>query len=390
MKKETLVNHQTPARPEPGNEPLVEPIHRSVKYTFPTVKEMAQLFSGEKDGYFYSRYANPTLRQLEILMCQLQEREDALATNSGVTAITNCLLSLLRQGDHMVIFVESYRPTRYIVRNLLARFGVTHALISVKDHDGIARELARDNTRLILFETPTNPMTWIADLDFIIRQARANNVLTVLDSTFSGLHNYGHYDIDIFLHSLTKFASGHGDVLGGAIIGNKELISRIKPDYANTGAAIAPDSAYLILRGLKTYFLRYRQQCANALKIALFLENNEFVEKVFYPGLTSHPDHLLAKKQMHDFGAIVAFHLVGKEKEMHNFIEALHLFRLAASLGSTESMVTPAKLFFATDLEPEELLLGGIQETTVRLSLGIEDSDDLIEDLEQALRKANG
>ncbi len=387
MKKETLVNHQPPVRPEPSNEPLVEPVHRSVKYTLPSVEEIEKLLSGKKDAYFYSRYANPTLCQLELLLCKMQDREDALATSSGVTAITTCLLSLLKQGDNVLMFVESYRPTRYIVRNLLAKFGVTHSLLSIKDHQGIASELVRENTRLIIFESPTNPMTWIADLDFIIGQAQENNVLTLLDSTFAGLHNYGHYVIDLFLHSLTKYASGHGDVLGGAIIGSKELISSMRPDYANTGAALAPDSAYLVLRGLKTYFLRYRRQCKNALKIAEFLENHDCVEKVFYPGLETHPDHQLAKKQMQDFGGIVTFHLEGTEKQMHAFIEALQIFRLAASLGSTESMVTPAKLFFATDLAPQELEMGGIKDTTVRLSIGIEDPADLIADLNQALYK---
>ncbi len=390
IKKETLVNHQPTVRPEPGNDPLVEPIHRSVKYTYPTVAEMDQLFSGEKAGYFYSRYANPTVRQLELLLAKLQDREDALATSSGVTAITNCLLSLLKQGDHVVLFLESYRPTRYIVRNLLSKFGVTHSLISIKDHEGIAREFERENTRLVLFESPTNPMTWIADFDFIIGQAKANGVLTLLDGTFAGLHNYGSYAFDLYIHSLTKYASGHGDVLGGAIIGSEEQISAIRPDYANTGAAIAPDSAYLILRGLKTYFLRFREQCENARQIALYLENHQRVKRVYYPGLPSHPDHELAKKQMCDFGGIVAFHLDGTEAQMHEFIESLRLFILAASLGSTESLVTPAKLFFATDLTAEEQKRGEIEDATVRLSLGIEDAEDLIADLDQALGKVFG
>ena len=157
MKKETLVSHQPPVRPEPENAPLVEPIHRSVKFTFPSVEEMAKFLRGDREGYFYSRYANPTLRQLELLLCRLQDRDDALATSSGVTAITLCLLSLLKQGDHVVMFVETYRPTRYIVRNLLARFGVTNSLLSIKDHRRIARQLARKKNTAHYFRNSHQP-----------------------------------------------------------------------------------------------------------------------------------------------------------------------------------------------------------------------------------------
>ncbi len=220
MKSDTKVNHATQDTLPGDNHPLVPPLHRSVKYTFPSLEETERAFRSEREGFFYARYGNPTTRQLETLLAELQHREGALATSSGMSAIATCLFSLLRQGDHILMFIESYRPSRYFVRNMLGRFGVTHSLLSIHDHDAIAEAAKREETRVILFESPTNPITRIADIEFITRTARENRLLTILDNTFAGFHNHGQYPIDIYLHSLTKFASGHGDAMGG---GNHRL-----------------------------------------------------------------------------------------------------------------------------------------------------------------------
>jgi len=209
----------------------------------------------------------------------------------------------------------------------------------------------------------------------------------VLDNTFAGFHNHGQYDIDIFVHSLTKYASGHGDVMGGAVIAHKELIRAMRADFVNLGAFLDPHAAFLVLRGLKTYFVRAREQNANALRIARYLAAHAQVARVFYPGLETHPQHELARAQMHDFGSIVSFDIRGGAEVARRFTDALTLFAKTPSLGSTESLVLPPQLLRARDLTPAQLEQSGVSDSTVRLSIGIEDADDLIADLGQALER---
>src|SRR5450631_3758940 len=224
MNNNTFVNHP-PEVPVPAdNRPLVAPIYQSVKFSFDAVDETLRNLRGERPGFFYSRNSNPTLRQLELTLAQMQGREECLLVGSGVATVAASLLSLCKQGDHVLAFVESYGPTRYIVQHLLAKYGVTHTFLSIEDLAGIERVLAGTPTRLVVFESPTNPVTKIADIAHLTAQARAAGCLTVMDNTFAGFHNHGNYDIDVLLHSLTKFASGHGDVMGGAIIAGRSLI----------------------------------------------------------------------------------------------------------------------------------------------------------------------
>ena len=229
---------------------------------------------GERDGFFYSRTSNPTLRQLELTLAQMQGRDDCLLVGSGVATIAASLLALCKQGDHVLAFIESYGPTRYIVQHLLAKYGVAHTLLSIEDLAGIERVLAHTPTRLVVFESPTNPVTKIADIAHLTAHARRANCLTVMDNTFAGFHNHGGYDIDVYLHSLTKFASGHGDVMGGAVIANTDLIGLMRKDLVSLGPTLDPHAAYLIQRGMRTYFLRYERQCANALAVSRFLQGS--------------------------------------------------------------------------------------------------------------------
>jgi cystathionine beta-lyase/cystathionine gamma-synthase len=212
--------------------------------------------------------------------------------------------------------------------------------------------------------------------------ARAHGALTLLDNTFAGFHNHGQFDIDIFAHSLTKYASGHGDVMGGAVIARGELIDAMRTDSVILGATLDPHTAFMIQRGLKTYSLRYERQCENAMQLATFLEAQPQVARVRYPGLVSHPQHALAAKQMHEFGAMVTIEL---REDAARFSEALELFAISASLGSTESLVWPGRLINPRDLSAQERQWAGISERTARLSIGIEDAGDLIEDLRRAL-----
>jgi cystathionine beta-lyase/cystathionine gamma-synthase len=388
MKNNTLVNHP-PAVPMPAdNRPLVAPIYQSVKFSFDDTGETLRYLRGGREGFFYSRTSNPTLTQLQLLLAQLQGREDCLLTGSGVATIAASLLSLCKQGDHILAFVESYGPTRYIVQHLMAKFGVAHTLLSIEDLDGIERVLSHTPTRLVVFESPTNPVTKIADIEHLTTHARRAGALTVLDNTFAGFHNHGAYDIDIFLHSLTKYASGHGDVMGGAIIARRELIAEMRKDVVSMGPTLDPHAAFLIQRGMRTYFLRYERQCANALASSQFLKSHPRVKTVHYPGLDSHPQHPLARRQMSDFGAVVTIELDGGFEQGARFAEALQLFSMSASVGSAESLVMPPQLLAGHEFTPEQRAASLITRGTVRLSIGLEDAADLVQDLRQALDRA--
>jgi cystathionine beta-lyase/cystathionine gamma-synthase len=388
VKKTTRVNHPPPVQVPAGNRPVVAPIYQTVKFEFETVEDTLRALSGEQPGFFYLRSSNPTTRALELTLAELQDRDDCLVCASGVGAIAQTLLALTKQGDHVLCFLESYGPTRYLIRRTLARFGVAHTLLSIGDLAGIERTLAVRPTRLVIFESPTNPINRIADIAAITRLARAHGALTLLDNTFAGMHQHGQYDIDFYLHSLTKFASGHGDVMGGAVIAKTALISTLRQDFSTLGGVLDPHAAFLLQRGLKTYFVRYRTQCASAQRVAEFLSSHPAVERTHYPGLSTDPGHALAREQMSEFGAIVSFDLRAGALAANRFAEALQLFAMAASLGATDSLVMPSQLLGSRDLTAEQQRQAGIGAGTVRLSIGLEDADDLLEDLQQALAAA--
>jgi cystathionine beta-lyase/cystathionine gamma-synthase len=388
MKKPTLVNHPPKVELPADNHPVGAPIYQNVKFEFDDVEQTTRFLRGERPGFFYMRNSNPTTRQLELTLAQLQGRDDCLTTSTGVGAVGQTLLALTKQGDHVLCFIETYNPTRYIIRRVLSRFGVTHTMLSIEDLPGIERALAAQPTRLVFFESPTNPVTKIADITALTRLAKANGALSVMDNTFAGFHQHGEYDIDVFVHSLTKYASGTGDVMGGAAIARAELIRSMRTDFVALGNALDPHAAFLIQRGLKTYFVRYAAQCANALRIAQLLAAHPQVERVHYPGLPGHPQHALAALQMRQFGTIVSFDLQGGLAAGNKFAESLELFALAASLGSTESLVVAPQMMRGRDLSAEQLRVSAVTDGTVRLSIGLEDEEDLVADVLQALEAA--
>jgi cystathionine beta-lyase/cystathionine gamma-synthase len=387
MKKSTRVNHPPAVELPPGNHAVVAPIYQSVKFEFDSLADTERYLRGERPGFFYTRASNPTTRQLELLLAELQGRDDCLVTASGVGAISQTLLALTRQGDHVLCFVETYNPTRYLIRRLLGRFGVTHTMLSIEDLAGVERALAAP-TRLVIFESPTNPITRIADIAALTRLAHTAGALAVMDNTFAGFHQHGEYEVDLYLHSLTKYASGAGDVMGGAVIGRSELLRPMRNDFGALGGTLDPHAAYLILRGLKTYFVRYQAQCVSALALAQLLAAHPAVARVHYPGLPTHPQHALAARQMRDFGSIVSFDLHGGEAAARRFADALELFALAASLGSSESLVVTPQMMGGRELNAEQQRLSGITAGTVRLSIGLEDADDLAQDVSRALGAA--
>jgi cystathionine beta-lyase/cystathionine gamma-synthase len=389
MKKSTSVNHPPEVALPAGNRPLVMPIYQSVKFDFETLDDTLEFLRGDRPGFFYSRAANPTTRQLELQLAGMQGRDECLVTGSGVGAIAQALLALTRQGDHVLCFVETYNPTRYLIRRLLARFGVNSTMLSIEDLAGVERVLSTTPTRLVVFESPTNPVTKVADIEALTRLAQAHGALTVLDNTFAGLHQHGQYPVDIFIHSLTKYASGAGDVMGGAVIARSDIIRSLRGEFGTLGGILDPHAAFLIARGLKTYYLRYEAQTRAAQRIAEMLVVHAGVAKVHYPGLPGHPQHELARRQMEHFGTVVTLDVRGGDAAAARFADALQYFSITASLGSTESLVVPPQMMSSRDLTAEQAALSGVAEGTVRLSIGLEDVEDLLEDLNQALERAS-
>jgi cystathionine beta-lyase/cystathionine gamma-synthase len=383
MKKSTSLNHPPEVALPQGNRPLVMPIYQSVKFDFETLDDTLEFLRGERPGFFYSRAANPTTRQLEMQLAGMQGREDCIVTSSGVGAISQALLALTRQGDHVLCFVETYNPTRYLIRRVLGRFGVNSTMLSIEDLSGVERVLRTTPTRLVVFESPTNPVTKVADIEAITRLAQAHGALTLLDNTFAGPHQHGQYPIDVFIHSLTKYASGAGDVMGGAVIARSDIIRSLRGEFGNLGGILDPHAAFLIARGLKTYYLRYEAQSVAAQRIAEMLVAHPGVEKVHYPGLPGHPQHDLARRQMQHFGTIVTLDVKGGGAAAGRFADALQYFSITASLGSTESLVVPPQMMSSRDLTPEQAAMAGLAE-----GIGLEDVEDLLEDLTQALDRA--
>lgn len=375
-KTNTRLNHPVRITPEAGNPPLVAPIYQSVKFVVDTDVPYSEQF-------IYSRLSNPNLKQVENILADIQQKEDCVVFGSGIASITTTFLALLKSGDHIISFRELYKPARVLIRDLLPNFGVESTLLNLTDLPAFEKAIIPGKTKIVYFESPTNPNLEIADIEGLIQIARKHNLIICLDGTFGGLHQHTKYDIDLVVQSLTKFANGHGDVLAGSVAGKKSLIQKIRHMSVTVGAALDPHAAFLLERGLKTYLLRYERHCQNATKVAEFLNTHPKIQKVFYPGLSNHKNHELAKKQMQQMGAVVSFVLIDQTAEQ--FCKKLKLIQLSVSLGSTESIICPTHFFFGDDLNAKDKEEMGISVHSLRLSVGLEDAEDLIHDLSQAL-----
>ena len=385
MKIDTLTNHPPAVTVATDNPPLVAPIYQSVKFTFDTLAEAQRHSAAERDGYAYSRVDNPTLRQLEQTLAAMQQRTHCVLTSSGVAAVGLAMQALCSQGDHIIVFAEGYAPTRNVARRVLSRFGGKFSVLSLENHAAIEKTLKEIPTRLMVFESPTNPILKVADVARLCELAKLNNCLTIMDNTVAGLHAHGQFPIDVFVHSLTKYANGHGDVTAGAIISDAKLMKTLRGEVLTLGVTLDPHAAFLVQRGLKTYTLRFDRSVENALSIARMLASHPVVERVHYPGLESHPQHALAMKQMGNGGGVVSFDIRGDESKANEFVSKLKLFKLASSLGSTESLVMPPSMIQARDLSGEPREWADISMRSIRLSIGVEHIDDLLADLQQAL-----
>lgn len=374
----TKLNHPEFVALIPGNRPLLQPIYQSAKFTPSEDHPLG-------DQFIYSRISNPTLRQLEKSLADLQKKEDCIVMSSGIAAITGTFLGLFRSGDHFITFKEIYKPARVFIRDFLPRYGIDATFLNLGNMSDLEAHI-RPETKAIYFESPTNPNLGIADIEALTTLAKKHKLLLIMDATFAGPHQHTEFEIDIVIHSLTKYVNGHGDVIAGSVAGKASLLKVIKEAAGYFGATLDPHAANLILRGLKTYLLRFERQSTTALRIARFLEGHPRVKRVFYPGLESHPSYSLAVKQMKDMGGVIAFELSPDALTAEKFCHRVEIFQFTASLGSTESLICPSLLFFGLDLPAEDRSRLGLNERTVRLSIGLEDYDDLVRDLDQALR----
>lgn len=366
--------------------PVTAQIVRSSTFTFSSTAEIKKWAEGKSHAYIYSRYGNPTLAVAEGKIAALEGAEAAVVTSSGMAAISHTLLSLLSEGDEMISTSQVYGGTYRLQRDVLSRLG-----IAVKHVDSSlegVEQLVTEKTKALYVETPTNPTLHLVDLRRASAFAKKHNLVSVADNTFATpmLQNPLQYGFDIVIHSVTKGLSGHSDLLGGVAVGSKQLIEPVRQMVIALGGCMDPEVAFLLARGVKTLAVRIERQCASALRVAKFLEQHRKVERVHYPGLKSHRDHLLAKRQMRGFGSMLAFDLKGGLPAARRFCDRVKVFLLAVSLGGVESLVVLPIYSSHYRMSAEELRRSGVKPGTVRVSIGLEDPEDLIEDLRQALR----
>jgi methionine-gamma-lyase len=365
--------------------PVGTPIVRTSTFTFSSTEEMKRWAEGKSKAYIYTRYGNPTLSVAEGKIAALEGAEAAVVTSSGMAAISSALLGSLKAGDELIATRQLYGGTYRLMRDLLPDCGIRVHHVEA-DLAGI-ESLVNSRTRVLYLETPTNPTLRLVDLNKAIAFAKKHNLVSIIDNTFASpiLQNPIALGFDMVVHSATKYMGGHSDIIAGVAAGSQKWMDRIRHMVIYLGGSMDPDAAYYLIRGLKTLELRVRKQCENAMAVARFLEKHPKVARVHYPGLPSHPDHQLAKKQMRGFGAMLAFDLKGGLAAARRFCDRVKLFLLAASLGGVESLVVLPIYTSHYRLSAEELARAGVGPGTVRVSIGLENSDDLIADLRQAL-----
>jgi cystathionine gamma-synthase len=367
---------------------LTTPIIQTSTFTFKDSKHIEDYTRKGKEHFEYGRYGNPTAKIAEKRLADLEGAEDCVVFTSGMSAITTTILTLVRSGDHIVITDDSYKKTLEFCRSYLKQFGVGCTIVPFGDYQVLEKAIKK-NTRFIFSESPTNPYLNIFDLAKIKQIANKHNVLTVIDSTFATPLNQRplEFGMDLVLQSATKYLGGHNDILAGAVLGRKELVDKIRNLHKSMGGLIDPHCCYLLLRGLKTFPLRVQKQNETALKVAKFLENHPRVKKVYYPFLESHPHYKVAKEQMAGGGGVVTFDIKGDLNKAKRFLDSLKLCYIGPSLGGVETLITHPALVSYYNYTRKERYELGITDTLFRLAVGIEDADDIINDLERGLKQ---
>ncbi|MCZ6875176.1 MAG: aminotransferase class I/II-fold pyridoxal phosphate-dependent enzyme [bacterium] len=365
---------------------ITVPIYQTSTYVFRNTQELVDFKEGRIEKGEYGRYGNPTIRATEKKLAELEHAEDALLYASGMCAITSLLLTVLRSGQHLIITSDSYRRTRQFCSGILRQLGIETSVVSPSQPEAIEAAV-QPNTRLLFSESPTNPYLYVNDLQQIVSIAKQHRLRTVIDSTFATPFNQNPitYGIDLVMHSATKYLGGHNDLLAGVVLGNANMIAALRESQGVLGGITDPNTAYLLIRGLKTFALRMERHNTNGMALARFLESHPKVRQVYYPGLQSHPSHCIAHQQMRGFGGVVSFEIDGSLQQTSTFIDALRIPYIAPSLGGVESLVEQPALMSYYELDPDDRRQLGIGDALVRYSAGIEDTEDLLADLNQAL-----
>ncbi len=383
----TLAVHAGEA-PCPATGALDTPIYQSTTFVSTDADDMAAVYGEEKFGYMYTRYGNPTIHVLEEKLAALEGGEAALAAATGMAAISTAILGYVTAGDHVVAARSLYGAAYNFLNKKLPRMGATATFVQSTRVEDFEKAI-QPNTRLIYFETPSNPILEILDVAALARLGHSRGIPTMIDNTFASpaLQQPLSLGVTVAVHSATKYLCGHGDAMGGAIIGPKEYISELIHEVIRDfGGVISPFNAWLILRGIHTLHLRIPAQCSNAQRIAEFLHRHPQVERVNYPGLADHPGHETARKQMKGFGAMLSFEVKGGYEGGKRVMDGVKIFARAASLGDTRSLIVHSASTSHRAVPREQRLAIGITDGLVRLSVGVEAAEDLIQDLEQALR----
>ena len=367
----------------------VTPIYQTSTFMFKNAQHGADCFAGKSDGYIYTRIGNPTIKAFEDAMAELEHGFGGIATSSGMSAVSSVYMALLGQGKHIVCSASVYGPSRGVLERDFSRYGVEMTFIDTSDLQQI-KDAIQDNTTVLYIETPTNPTMQLTDIEEASKIAHQHDITVVVDNTFSSpyLQNPLVLGADVVLHSITKYINGHADIVGGVIVAKDEaLYKKIRGQMVYLGGNMDPHQAFLTHRGLKTLSIRMEKAEENAMKVAKYLENHPKIDWVLFPGLKSHPQHELAKKQMRGFSSMISFGLKGGLEAGRTVMDNVHLAGLAVSLGGVETLIQhPASMTHA-GMSKEAREKAGITDGLVRFSVGIENVEDIIEDLEQAMAK---
>lgn len=385
MQRETQIAYASPCKTTGSH---VQPIYQTSTFVFDNVEQGAARFAGEESGYIYSRLGNPTVRCLEEKMALLEEGEDATIYGSGMAAVSSAILAFVEQGDHIVAQQCLYGCTHSFLKEIIKKWGIEVTFINDASDPENFKNAMRPNTKIVYIESPANPVMQLTDIKACADIAHQNGARLIIDNTYMTPYFQRPLTLgaDIVLHSATKYLNGHGDVIAGILVGSKEDMDTIRmTTQKDLGGVTSPFDAWLIQRGLKTLALRMKEHEKNAIKVAKFLQSHSKVESIYYPGLPSHPQHELAKKQADGFGGMIAFELKGGLEAGKVLMNNIEVFHLAVSLGTVDSLIQHPASMTHSPVPEEDRKCAGITDGLVRISVGIEHPEDLIDALDRAL-----